>query len=404
MNAVCRIRLFGHRHLRMAEKDTVRQLKRINCAHLASDLEAQGRLSKHFLRSHNARCVAVWKAYRSLPWLRRRGKKSTLVEIANTLNVWSKSNEEAIVLAKKKGDDDYRLVVDFWIANRARQYLVLGLLEATAELGPNQYLTRGGVPEAIKRVAELMAEGYIHCIEIDIKSCYPSFRAEKMDTALPLKKEVINNVIMARDYNMVPGGRLMYLYGPTADDKGDPVALAERLVEARRGIPHGSTVSALVAEIVMASVLKALPGIGHVVNYADNTLVMAKTKEAALSLAKTVRLALLGHPVGPLTPYVKGEYKAGEAVYFLGHRLRTKATVVEISPSEKNVAKFCSELARSLKTISDKKASMRARRARARDGRKAVKSWCANFKLCQGVDERKQKALMHIAKALDCHV
>src|SRR5207244_2235439 len=106
-----------------------------------------------------------------------------------------------------------------------------------------------------------------------------------------------------RDYNMVPGDRLKHLYGPAADDKGDPVTLVEKLVEARRGMPHGSTVSALVAEIVIASVLKALPAIGVVVNYADNMLVMAKTKAAARSLTKTVQLALLGHPVGPLTPY-----------------------------------------------------------------------------------------------------
>src|SRR5262245_27797085 len=124
MTAFRRIRFFGHRHLRMAERDVVKQLKRISRAHASSNGEAVRRLSKHFLQSHNARCVAVWRAYRALPSHRRRGLKPRLPQIANSLNVRSKSFEPAVVRTVKKGDDDYRLVVDFDVENRARQYLV----------------------------------------------------------------------------------------------------------------------------------------------------------------------------------------------------------------------------------------------------------------------------------------
>jgi hypothetical protein len=47
--------------------------------------------------------------------------KASLLQIANSLSVRSKSEEPAVVCTVKKGDDDYRLVVNFGIENRARQ-------------------------------------------------------------------------------------------------------------------------------------------------------------------------------------------------------------------------------------------------------------------------------------------
>jgi hypothetical protein len=260
---------------------------------------------------------------------------------------------------------------------------------------------KGGVASAIARVAALMAEGYECAIETDIVSCYPSFRAEKMNTALPIDKEVIKNVIMARDYNMVPGDSLKYLYGPSADDKGDPFTLALKLEEARCGMPHGSAVAALVAEIVMAPVLKSLPDSGVGVNYADNTLVLAKTKDAARSVTKTMWSALKGHPVGPLTPSQKGEYGPGEELRVLGHRLHKVGSMVAINPSEENEANFSERMKIGLKEIKDKKSSMRVRRSRARDLRVFAKSWTASFGCCQGIKQRRDDALARIAKALE---
>jgi hypothetical protein len=395
-----RIRFFGHRHLKMAKKDVAKQLKRITLAHTARDVQTRRRLSKHFRQSHNARCVAVWEAYRSLPWRRRRGQKTTLLEIANVLSVWSKSDEEAVVLVREKGDDDYRLVVDFGIINRARQYLVQSLLEATAVLQPNQYLTRGGVPAAIMKVADLMMQDYGYALETDIVSCYPSFRAEKMHTVLPIEKEVIKNVIMARDYNMIPGHSLKYLYGPSDYDKGDPVTLALKLEKARCGMPHGSAVAALVAEIVMAPVLKSLPDSSIGVNYADNTLVMAKTKDAARSATETMWSALKGHPIGSLTPSLQGEYGPGDDVIFLGHRLRKVGSIVVFKPTVENDAKFLGRLKRDMKGVRDKKSPLRVRRAHARDLRQFVQSWTASFGLCQGIKQRRADALARIANAL----
>jgi len=310
------------------------------------------------------------------------------------------SDEEVVVRTKKKGEDDYRLLLDFGIINRALQYLVERLLATTADLHPEQYLTRGGVPAAIKRVASLMLDGYEWAVETDIVNCYPSFSAENMHTALILPKEVIDNVIMAQDHNLVPGDSLLHLYGPTTDDEGDPFSLAEKLVEARRGIPHGSAVASLVLELQVVPVLKALPSVAIVPSYADNMLTMAKTEEDAVSVTQAMWSALEGHPVGPLTPSLRGEFGPGDTIEFLGHRLRRIGSAVQITPSEENEAEFHLEFKQRLSKVKEATAKLTVRRARARDLKRYVSSWTAAFGCCDGMKERKKVYLAKVDAAL----
>jgi hypothetical protein len=392
-------KLFGPRHLSYAKRQTAKLLARVSKAYVAGDRRQYRTLSIRYLQSYDARCVAVWEGYRALSRRRRSGLKKILPVVGKSLNCRSRSDEEVVVRTKKKGEDDYRLVLDFGIVNRARQYMVERLLAATADLHPEQYLTRGGVPAAIKRVASLMLDGYEWAIETDIVKCYPSFSAENMHTALPLSKEVIDNVIMARGYNVIPGDSLIYLYGP-ADDEGDPVSLAENIAEARRGIPHGSAVASLAVEVLLAPVLKALPSVAIVPSYADNMLTMAKTEEDAVSVTQAMWSALIGHPVGPLTPSLKGEFGPGDTIEFLGHRLKRIGSKVHITPSEGNEAEFHLEFKQRLSKVKEATAKLTVCRARARDLKRYVSSWTGAFGCCDGMKERKKVYLAKVDAAL----
>jgi hypothetical protein len=185
-------KLFGPRHLSRATRQVDKSLARVAAAYATGDFRRCRNLSTKYFQSYDARCLAVWEGYRALSRRRRRGLKGKLPRIADSLNCWMGSDEEVVVKTKKKGQDEYRLLLDFGIVNRALQYLVERLLAATADLHPEQYLTRGGVPAAIKRVASLMLDGYEWATETDIENCYPSFSAENMHTALSLPKEVID--------------------------------------------------------------------------------------------------------------------------------------------------------------------------------------------------------------------
>jgi hypothetical protein len=393
-------KLFGPRHLSRASRQVDKLLARVAAAYAAGDFRRYRNLSTKYFQSYDARCVAVREGYRALSRRRRRGLKGTLPGIANSLNCWMGSDEEVVVRTKKKGQDEYRLLLDFGIINRALQYLVERLLAAIADLHPEQYLTRGGVPAAIKRVASLMLDGYEWAIETDIENCYPSFSADNMHTALSLPKEVIDNVIMARDHNLVPGDSLLYLYGPAPDDEGAPCLLEEQIAKARRGIPHGSAVASLVLEMLVAPVLKALPGVAIVPSYADNMLTMAQSKEDAVSVTKAMWSALIGHPVGPLTPSLRGEFGPGEPIDFLGHRLRRIGSAVLITPSEENEAEFHAEFKQRLSQLKKTTAKLTVRRARARELKRYVSSWTGAFGCCDGMKDRKKAYLAKVDAVL----
>jgi hypothetical protein len=393
-------KLFGPRHLSRASRQADKILARVAAAYTAKDFRRYKYLTTKYFQSHDARCLAVFKGYKALSRKRRRGLKSNLPIIAKSLNCRFRSDEEVVVLTKKKGEDDYRLVLDFGIVNRARQYLVERVIAATANLHPEQYLTRGGVPAAIKRVASLMLDGYEWAIETDIKQCYPSFSAENMHTVLPLPKEVIDNVIMARGYNLIPGDSLLYLYGPAPDDEGAPCLLEEQIAKARRGIPQGSAVASLAVEILLAPVLKALPSVAIVPSYADNMLTMAKTKEDAVSVTQALLSALQGHPVGPLTPSFRGKFGPDDTIEFLGRRLRLIGSAVHITPSEENEAEFHLEFKQRLSKVKETTAKLTVRRERARDLKRYVSSWTGAFGCCDGMKERKKVYLAKVDAVL----
>ena len=112
---------------------------------------------------------------------------------------------EPVILSFKEKEDKpghFRSLLDFGIENRVLQYLVLGALKARANLHPNQYAMKGS-HAAIRRVAELMANGYEHAVEIDIKDCFPSFDGEKVPDLLSLPKRVTKSVLLNGSHNLM---------------------------------------------------------------------------------------------------------------------------------------------------------------------------------------------------------
>jgi hypothetical protein len=208
--------------------------------------------------------------------------------------------------------------MEFGIENRALQYLVLDPLMALADLDPSQYALRGGVKAAIKDVADAMKSGPVCAIEVDIKDCYSSFDGKKLQSLIPLPKEVTQRVITSKYLHLI-GGNAHDLFGPADGEEWEPILLNDVLADARRGIPQGSAVSPLVTEMVLAASLKQIPILGSVFAYADNTLLMAKNESDAVSMSKALWSALDAHPVGRLRPKFKA-FGAGQPIDFLGLR------------------------------------------------------------------------------------
>ena len=235
-----------------AERRVSGMLEQIRVAHQAGKQKRADYLTQQYLQSLDAKDVAVEQARRKLK-LHRRPSASKLPAIAECLNPWQGTMEPVILSFKEKASKpgQFRPVLDFGIENRALQHLVLGALNARADLHPNQYAMRGS-HSAIRRVAELMANGYEHAVEIDIKNCFASFDGEKVPDLLPLPKRVTKSVLLNGSHNLMYHSYWSSYFG-TASPEAHDVLYAEEHVGAQRGFPQGSAASPLAVEMLLAA-------------------------------------------------------------------------------------------------------------------------------------------------------
>ena len=373
---------------------------------LHSIADAQGKKNPYLLKerinrclsSHHAHLIAVEQAYRKMG---RAVTNSDIEATAQKLNPWAGSSEPAKVSARRKGEPGaggYRLTFDFGVENRALQYLIKAILSVIADLHPHQYGTFGP-PKAIAHVAEMMRQGYVHAVELDIIKCFPSFTEEGLNKFVPLPEKVIRHGAMASHLNCV-SGNLYDLLGP-AEDGVDPIMVTDFLAEARQGIPQGSAASCIVAEILLAPLYKSLPQIGVAIGYLDNTLLMAKNQKDLATITSALLCALKALPVGLLRPSVKSVSGPGDPVDYLGHRLTFINEEVKIAPNPENDAIFEREMKKGISKLQNAKLSPLARQRHAKNLRRYVASWAANFKLCDGIADRRASWLSKIQSACD---
>jgi hypothetical protein len=380
------------RHVKM-------MLDRIRAAHGANQRKLERHLICSYLNSFDARCEAVRAALRGLK-PHRRPKATQVYSIVRSLDPWQGTEEPVIVNWKIKdaNANSCRITMDFGPINRALQYLTHRLLAATADLHPRQFAVRGGVHAAIAHVAKARAEGFGWCAEIDIADCYPSFEGEKLLGLFNLPEEVIEHVITCKDLNLTLGSHPVVV-GPASDDEGNNVLLNEALAEARQGIPQGSAVSPLVAELLLAMPLKHLPEGGEVCVYADNLLIMAKDESKAVSMIQALESALAAHPAGQLRPNIR-LFKPDEPIDFLGHRFFHLNGAVHIHPSPRNASNFETKLKQGLKKLKNTKSPVKRRLCIGHELATYVRSWTAAFKLCDDIQSLKKTCLTEIKKKM----
>jgi hypothetical protein len=288
-------------------------MSNIQRAHFAGKLRKRDYWITKYLSSHHARYAATVAAYNAMsPKARPAAEK--LSGIAISLNPWLGTKEPVNVRFKIKSNGSPRPIMGFGIENRALQYLIYPILRATAQLHPNQYGLKG-VSCAVSQARDLIAAGHVWGTETDIANCFPSFEMDKVANLIPLPKSVIENVIFSKHLNL-RSPQLGALVG-YAEDGGDHPVVTEHLAAARRGIPQGSAVSNLIADICLAKPLGSLPLSACTVAYADNTLCLAKSEEEAVSMHEALWVAIKAAPVGLLQPNFTAIVKPGEPFEFL---------------------------------------------------------------------------------------
>ena len=369
-------------------------LKRIRAAVQAGKWKKVNWLVVEWLRSFEAKRLAVRLAYRKMK-PHRRPKKSEWDAIAFALDPWKGSNEDVFVvnIPKENNPHDVRQTMAFGIEHRALQHLVLLVLRELVELHPSQYQTNPygprGTHPAIERVKNALSEGYVWAIEYDIKDCYPSFNGKELSNFLPLPKKVIEAVLLCEHLNLKGGYSLLQSSCSVSCEKDDEAGanlLNDHLAKVRRGISQGSAASPFVAEALLSSTLHQIPKIGVIVAYADNILLLAKSKGDVVSMAKCLGSALEAHPVGPL--YSKAKcFDPGQPIEFLGHKLTVKNGVVRIEPDDQNLQKFTHRVEFELAYLNKTPLPTATRKKRIERLEAAISGWAnGGFKLCDNVE------------------
>jgi hypothetical protein len=152
--------------------------------------------------------------------------------------------------------------------------------------------------------------------------------------------------------------------------------------------------------MLLAEPLKSLPTNARVICYADNILIMAKTKEDAVSTTSALWSALTGHPVGHLKPKLKSQSIPGQSFDFLGHQITRTNSSVSIVPSAENEAEFGRRIKKGLAAIANPACSKSDRNRIADDLKHYVISWTAGFSRCTGMADRKKACLLQLQKVL----
>jgi hypothetical protein len=202
----------------------------------------------------------------------------------------------AYVRKKWKGHGRFRPICSFDWSDAARQRLVARSLLPVARLHRSQFMLtpreggRGRTAACNTLLQRLEGRGDdLVFVQIDVREYFASISHQWLEERLGLPIEIIRNHVHTGGMHMVARGNATVR--PSAGD------LSEL---SRRGLPQGSALSSLVAEIVMADILEGLPV--HLrdalIVYSDNPgLLLPRGEEAAVE--ELIRGVFGRHGAGP---------------------------------------------------------------------------------------------------------
>jgi CRISPR-associated protein Cas1 len=231
---------------------------------------------------------------------------------------------------------------------------VLGpILDAEFEDTSFAYRPGRGVADAVRRVAALREEGYAWLLDADIEAFFDNVPHERLIDRLgeSLPDGPLTNLISLWITHAAPSGR---------------------------GLPQGSPISPLLANLYLDRADEALQGKGHrLVRFADDFVILAKDQGGA-----EAALALAGRVLGDLGLRLNAEKTKvtsfDQGFRFLGH-LFVRSLVMKTGPVESDMARVEADLAAIAR--SDQTRAAKARKAEAEEETRSAAGLAAAFRV-----------------------
>lgn len=280
-----------------------------------------------YLRSFAVRVHAAQQVIEDLGRTARRANADPF-EVAQQIK-WNRPiREPARLWFKPKSSGGFRPIYDFGVVRRAACKVIRPILENHLHRMPFQFDVGGrGLSRAIRTVKKHCSAGYYFAAELDIENHYGSFSAKKLYKALPVPKQVIDYVVTARHIPVVPTG-------------DSPTLTASLTPAARRGIPQGSPIAPLIAQISTSQLSWQNAPTAVMANYADNFCVLGKSEDDVDSATDALGAAIAALPGGTFSTSKRGPVHLSDTFSFLGHSLNIVDGALQVSPTAGNDKRY----------------------------------------------------------------
>ncbi len=289
---------------------------------------------RKFMRAFATRLVCVLSAIGKMRKRhRRRGNQrvrmpfSIVWKLAGHLKVLN-NQPEGLLWQKRKHGGGVRPIYEYETLEIARQSLLALSLEPFARRHSSQYTLHRGRTIACEDLQKALTEAPISAtfVHIDVRNYYGSISHRWLREYLPLNE-----------------GSLRGLFIPACTGRSAIVRpnAGEESQMGQRGIPQGSVVSPIVADMVMAQLLNDLsPEIGEsfVISYSDNIGILFKEEQDWTALRSRIEAIFRDHSAGPF----QITFSAGSVPRrfgFLGYQWQRRGVrcIVRMKPRAKEI-------------------------------------------------------------------
>lgn len=372
-------------HMRAAQKELITA---INKHDAVSQKEAIGYLlSAPEPRIHCAAVIGLSKKFRGDP------SAKLIKRIANGFDLTTPINEKVIIFGRDKGGGKVRAILVFGNWHRTAQavlriilscYYVPKGFQAAGRCGSAASDAKG-IQGTLKAVKKEIEAGKLYFCHMDIKKFFPSFRIEKLG-----EEGALGNKLPMKTLHAFCTARGLHM-------SGDYTLPSSVRKEARRGIPTGSSLSPLIADMMVSRMPLPVSAYQDVFNYADNFMLLAKTKSELLEIKAQLMTAVEHIPGGcfSLRREAEGCFEQS-SVDFLGHNISFHDGKVHFRVMQENEEALYDRLSGFLYNGAEHddpklKVSMLARFRRSYS---YILSWSQAFALCENSVELRDLAFV----------
>ena len=365
-------------------------LVRLNEAAEAGEWRKYRYLAFKFMRDDQVKLAALYER-NSKALQKYRISYKSLKNLVSEVDVVA-PGREAVVKLVPKANGDRRAVVRFDLVDQATQQTVKWALEpwiTRHRILNNQHAVMNGGHQAACRAVlkEIRQRPELKfAVLADISDQYHSFDKDKVLDIMPAQAGVLRHTILSDAYDYVPGDNVISLSH-------------SRVRKLRQGIPQGSVVSPLVAEVLMAAILERIDlGDFFIRVSADNIVVLTKNRREADWIEQVLVAAFERSPAGSLRLRTCVR-RVADGFTYLGYTYRRRKGVVTVGPSRENKAKFCRKYWFKMIKYRRKGRTLPMKRLK-----KGIKSWCSAFPLWDENQRRwwEMSAIANLEWIKDC--